>query len=67
MLSKGNSGEIFNQLLDINWSIENKEYVSQEERNELNKQYHILNTKLVREMGVEDYMKFMKLGKEMFS
>jgi hypothetical protein len=67
MLNKGNSGEIFSQLLDINWKIENKEYKSQEERNELNKQYHILNTNLVKEMGVENYMKFMSLGKEMFS
>jgi len=67
MLEKGNSREIFSQLLDVNWSIENKEYKSQEERNELNKQYYILNSGLIKEMGIEEYTKFMKLGREMFS
>jgi len=67
MLEKGNSREIFSQLLDVNWSIKNKEYKSQEERNELNKQYYILNSGLIKEMGIEEYTKFMKLGREMFS
>ena len=67
MLEKGNSREIFSQLLDVNWKIDNKEYKSQEERNELNKQYHILTSNLIKEMGIEAYMKFMSLGKEMFS
>lgn len=67
MLEKGNSREIFSQLLDVNWKIDNKEYKSQEERNELNKQYHVLTSNLIKEMGIEEYMKFMSLGKEMFS
>ena len=67
MLEKGNSREIFSQLLDVNWKIDNKEYKSQEERNELNKQYHVLTSNLIKEMGIEAYMKFMSLGKEMFS
>ena len=59
--------KLFSDLLDVNWKINNKEYESQEERNELNKQYYILNSGLIKEMGIEEYTKFMKLGREMFS
>jgi len=67
MFKTDKTRELFSDLLDVNWKINNKEYESQEERNELNKQYYILNSGLIKEMGIEEYTKFMKLGREMFS
>jgi len=67
MFKTDKTRELFSDLLDVNWKINNKEYESQEERNKLNKQYYILNSGLIKEMGIEEYTKFMKLGREMFS
>lgn len=59
--------KLFSDLLDVNWKINNKEYESQEERNELNKQYHILNSNLIKEMGIEEYTRFMEMGHKLFN
>jgi len=59
--------ELFSELLDVNWKIGKKEYKSQEERNELNKQYHILYSGLIKEMGIEEFTKFMEMGHRMFN
>lgn len=67
MFKTDKARELFNQLLDVNWKISNKEYKSQEERNELNKQYHILNSDLIKEMGVEEFTRFMGMGHKMFN
>ena len=67
MFKTDKARELFSDLLDVNWKIDNKEYESQEERNELNKQYHIINTSLIKEMGVEEFTKFMEMGNKLFN
>jgi hypothetical protein len=59
--------ELFSQLLDVNWKIDNKEYRSSEERIELNTQYRKLYDELMVEMGTEEFMKFMEMGNKLFN
>jgi hypothetical protein len=59
--------ELFSQLLDVNWKIDNKEYCSPEERIELNTQYRKLYDELMVEMGTEEFMKFMEMGHKLFN
>jgi hypothetical protein len=59
--------ELFSQLLDVNWKIDNKEYRSPEERIELNTQYRKLYDGLMVEMGTEEFMKFMEMGNKLFN
>jgi hypothetical protein len=59
--------ELFSQLLDVNWKIDNKEYRSPEERIELNTQYCKLYDELMVEMGTEEFMKFMEMGNKLFN
>jgi hypothetical protein len=59
--------ELFSQLLDVNWKIDNKEYRSPEERIELNTQYRKLYDELMVEMGTEEFMKFMEMGNKLFN
>jgi len=59
--------ELFSQLLDVNWKIDNKEYSSFEERIELNTQYRKLYDELMLEMGTEEFTKFMEMGHKLFN
>jgi hypothetical protein len=59
--------ELFSQLLDVNWKIDNKEYCSIEERIELNTEYHKLYHGLRLEMGVKEFTEFMERGHKMFN
>ena len=59
--------DLFSQLLDVNWKIDNKEYSSPEERIELNTQYRKLYDELMVEMGVEEFTKFMEMGNKLFN
>ena len=59
--------DLFSQLLDVNWKIDNKEYSSSEERIELNTQYRKLYDELMVEMGTEEFMKFMEMGHKLFN
>jgi hypothetical protein len=59
--------KLFSDLLDVNWKIDNKEYNSSEERIELNTEYHKLYHKLMNEMGVEEFTKFMEMGNKLFN
>ncbi len=59
--------DLFSQLLDINWKIDNKEYRSPEERIELNTQYRKLYDELMLEMGTEEFTKFMEMGHKLFN
>jgi hypothetical protein len=67
MFKTDKTRELFSDLLDVNWKINNKEYESQEERNELNKQYHILYSGLIKEMGIEEFTRFMEMGNKLFN
>jgi hypothetical protein len=59
--------DLFSQLLDVNWKIDNKEYSSLEERIELNTQYRKLYDELMLEMGTEEFTKFMEMGHKLFN
>jgi hypothetical protein len=59
--------ELFSQLLDINWKIDNKEYKSFDEQIELNTQYNKLYNELMIEMGTEEFTKFMEMGHKLFN
>jgi hypothetical protein len=59
--------DLFSQLLDVNWKIDNKEYSSFEERIELNTQYRKLYDELMLEMGTEEFTKFMEMGHKLFN
>jgi phage anti-repressor protein len=59
--------ELFSQLLDVNWKIDNKEYRSLEERVELNTQYRKLYDEIMVEMGTEEFTKFMEMGHKLFN
>ena len=59
--------DLFSQLLDVNWKIDNKEYSSFEERIELNTQYRKLYDKLMLEMGTEEFTRFMEMGYKLFN
>jgi hypothetical protein len=59
--------DLFGQLLDVNWKIDNKEYSSPEERIELNVQYDKLYKGLMSEMGIEEFTKFMEMGNKLFN
>ena len=67
MFKTDKARELFSDLLDVNWSINNTEYTSQEERNELYKQYHILYSGLIKEMGIEEFTRFMEMGNKLFN
>lgn len=67
MFKTDEARELFGKLLDVNWKIDNKEYKSQEERNELNKQYHKLYHELMGEMGVKEFTRFMEMGNKLFN
>jgi hypothetical protein len=59
--------ELFSQLLDVNWKIDNKEYRSLEERVELNTEYHKLYQGLMLEMGTKEFTEFMEMGNKLFN
>jgi hypothetical protein len=59
--------DLFSQLLDVNWKIDNKEYSSFEERIELNTQYRKLYDELMLEMGTEEFTKFIEMGHKLFN
>jgi hypothetical protein len=59
--------ELFSQLLDVNWKIDNKEYRSLEERIELNTEYHKLYQELMLEMGTKEFTEFMEMGNKLFN
>ena len=67
MFKTDKARELFSQLLDVNWKIDNKEYRSPEERIELNVQYHKIYNGLISEMGIEEFTKFMEMGHKMFN
>jgi phage anti-repressor protein len=59
--------DLFSQLLDVNWKIDNKEYRSLEERIELNTEYHKLYQELMLEMGTKEFTEFMEMGNKLFN
>jgi hypothetical protein len=61
-----NARQLLSNLLDANWQIErNKD--DKELTKILEIAYTSIKTQLIEEMGAAEYMKFMKIGKEMFS
>jgi len=59
--------DLFSQLLDVNWKIDNNEYRSLEERIELNTEYHKLYQELMLEMGTKEFTEFMEMGNKLFN
>lgn len=59
--------DLFSELLDVNWKIEQKEYNSLDEKVLLNIQFRKVHDKLLNEMGEERFLSFMKKGRLMFS
>jgi hypothetical protein len=57
---------LFGQLVDLNWECENKTY-PEVVRHAIVEQYWKVREQLIEEMGIEDYLKFMKSGRELFA
>ena len=57
--------KILIQLIEANWDSDNLE--SYIERDKARQLYYQLKSQLIKSMGSDEYMKFIKTGREMFA